>query len=202
MAESTRHRRIDVASSRQVERCTFMSVGALPSSAWSSGRSERACEPFTQAASISNSSSFSCLLSIQTDEPENRIFDKDFETPLHVMSDDSKLQLMEEGKLEAEGFGVNDRTPLVGVAHPAWTSSPTWSYRGRFEEHDENAKTPLSHGAVWPVGISKVQPLAPLDLGPGWCELDKLKGSESLVGFAVEADRKDSEKATSKQKRD
>jgi hypothetical protein len=144
------------------------------------------------------------LLSINTDEPQNCIIDNDFETPLHLWSDDSKLLLMmEEGKLEDEGFGESEsRTPLVNWTHPA--------YRQKSEEYDENSKTPLSHGAVWPAGMSKVQPLAPLDLGPGWYQLDKLIGSESLVGPAARSVYEDAlaaghageAEATPKQKRD
>jgi hypothetical protein len=137
------------------------------------------------------------LLSIQTDEPENCIIGTDFETPLHLWSDDSKLFLMEEGKLTCEGFGDSEsRTPLVGVTYPAWM------YRKKSEDYDENSKTPLSHGAVWPAGMSKVQPLAPLDLGPGWCQLDNLIASESMVGHAVAAEQGGAREAASKEKRD
>jgi len=155
-----------------------MPVALLPSSAWSSGRSERACEALPKADS---NSSFAVLLSIQMDDTENRIVDANATTPMYCWSDDSKLLLMEEGKLEDEGFGSPSGTPMFGVAHPAWT----FQKKSSFEEYDENSKTPLSKGMVWPAGISKVQPLAPLDLGPGWCQLDKLIGSESLVGPAV-----------------
>merc|ERR1719387_1342593 len=109
---------------------------------------------------------------------------------------------MEEGKLEDEGFGEDaSRTPLVGWAYPAC--------REKSEEIDENSKTPLSHGAVWPAGISKVQPLTPLDLGPGWYQLDKLIGSDSLIGPAARSVYEDAlaaghaveAEATPKQKR-
>jgi hypothetical protein len=176
-----------------------MSVALLPSSVWSSSRSERACESLSSeplsSEPLKENLSFSCLLSIQTDEPENSIIGENFETPLHCWSDDSKLFLMEEGKLDDEGFGQNDsRTPLFGVAHPAWT------FRTKSEEYDENSRTPLSHGAVWPAGMSKVQPLAPLDLGPGWYQLDTLMGSKSLTGGEVAAEGRGERKATSKEK--
>lgn len=193
-ASSTRHRRIAHTSSRQSERCSFMSVGALPPSVWSSSRSERACGIYLEEAD--RLSSFSCLLSIETDVPETSILSGDFETPLHgFMSDDSKLFMMEEGKLEDEGFGANEKTPLVGVTQPGFT------LRTKSEEIDENCKTPQTNGLVWPVGMSKVQPLAPLDLGPGWYQLDNLIGSESKVGPAVDAEHVGEGEMT-KQKRD
>merc|ERR1719353_1105479 len=179
VAKSNCFRRIPLASSRQAERCSFMPVALLPSSAWSSSRSERACEALSK---VESSSSFSVLLSIQMEDTENRIVDANSTTPMHCWSDDSKLFLMEEGKLEDAGFGASPSgTPMVGVAHPAWTFQKKTSY----EDYDENSKTPVSKGLVWPAGISKVQPLAPLDLGPGWCQLDKLIASESLVWPAV-----------------
>lgn len=145
------------------------------------------------------SSSFSCLLSINTDEPENCIINSDFEeTPMNLWLDDSKFLLMEEGKLEDEGFAEDaSRTPLVGWTHPA--------YRQKSEEYDENSKTPLSHGAVWPAGVSKVQPLAPLDLGPGWYDFDKFAGLDVPMAEpkpAVTAGRPAQANATSNVRRD
>jgi hypothetical protein len=132
------------------------------------------------------------LLSINTGEYENSIIDNDLETPMHSWYDDTKLLLMEEGKLE-DGHSASG-TPMVGFIHPA--------YRQKSEEYDENSKTPLTQGAVWPAGMSKVQPLAPLDLGPGWYQLDKLIGSESLVESAVIVGHLGEVEATSKRKRD